>query len=110
MAPIAERVFGGNLSELCYTEYMAELDKIVDAELAEGVDTPREPVVIHFSECELCATWTNVCAKTHPCFPDPNQINAPGLNQSMHKECSIGFYVHKRDTHNPLRRTGNLGW
>ena len=35
---IAERVFGANLSELCYTEYLAELDKIVDAEFAEGVD------------------------------------------------------------------------
>ena len=34
---IAERVFGANLSELCYTEYMADLDKIVVDFLGDGV-------------------------------------------------------------------------
>ena len=53
---IMERVLGANLSELCYNEYMSELDKIVQAELSDGV-TSESLAAAMAAAAEAAAKW-----------------------------------------------------
>ena len=72
-------------------------------ELAEGLDTARELVVIQVPECALCATWANVCARQQhpshiPCLrSEPNECTR--FHQSMHRERSVILSMPTTDIH-----------
>ena len=62
-----------------YSRYPSSDSQICQlGELAEGLDTARELVVIQVPECALCATWVTLCARQQhpshiPVFANPNK-------------------------------------
>ena len=96
--PVASYAYEQHTRKLCADSQICQL-----GELAEGLDTAKELVVIQVPECALCATWANVCARQQVTFlclrPQPNECTR--FNQPIHRERSVASYAYAQHTRKP---------